>query len=62
MEQISHHPPVSYMLVDGPCNSYQWSGYSVFEPSASINSITVKVLGSKRIVFPDGTVITHSPT
>ena len=30
MEQISHHPPVSYMLIDGPCNSYQWSGYSVF--------------------------------
>jgi hypothetical protein len=45
MEQVSHRPPVSYMLHEGPDNLYQFSGYSSFSAGAWLNSIELKVTG-----------------
>jgi len=61
MEQVSHHPPVSYMMQQGPNNSYRWYGYSSFTPKAHMNSIDLVVKGGKWVEFPDGTVITYQP-
>jgi len=61
MEQICHHPPISYMLQVGPDDLYRWSGYSSFTPKAHLNSIDLQSVGSKKIVFKDGTVITYTP-
>jgi len=41
LEQISHHPPVSYMLYHGPKDAYKFYGPSQFSASAGLNSITV---------------------
>eukprot|EP00356_Strombidium_inclinatum_P002296 CAMPEP_0170480892 /NCGR_PEP_ID=MMETSP0208-20121228/1550_1 /TAXON_ID=197538 /ORGANISM="Strombidium inclinatum, Strain S3" /LENGTH=119 /DNA_ID=CAMNT_0010753507 /DNA_START=1849 /DNA_END=2208 /DNA_ORIENTATION=- len=57
VEQISHHPPVSYLLMEGPNNLYRFSGYSDFAIKAWINSITLDVGGVKKVAFPDGTEI-----
>jgi hypothetical protein len=61
MEQVSHHPPVSYMMQQGPNNSYRWYGYSSFTPKAHMNSIDLVVKGGKWVEFSDGTVITYQP-
>jgi hypothetical protein len=58
MEQICHHPPISYMLQTGPKGMYRWWGYSTYTPKCHMNSIELDCGGSKSIEFSDGTVIT----
>jgi hypothetical protein len=61
IEQISHHPPISYMLHEGADNLYRFSGYSTFSAKAWLNSIKLKVVGLKTITFPkDGGMITFN--
>jgi hypothetical protein len=57
MEQVMHHPPISYFCMDGPNGSYSLSGYSNFAVKMSFNSITLEVGGFRQIKFADGTVI-----
>lgn len=54
MEQVSHRPPISYMLHEGPEELYRFSGYSTFSAKAWLNSIKLKVVGQKVITFRDG--------
>jgi hypothetical protein len=61
MEQVSHRPPVSYMLHEGPDSLYRFSGYSSFSAKAWLNSIELKVTGQKTVEFPkDGGKITFN--
>jgi hypothetical protein len=60
LEQISHHPPISFILLEGPDKLYRFSGYSNFSVKASINSINLEVQGCRTISFPDGTVIKYN--
>lgn len=57
-EQISHHPPISYFLIYGPNDSYQFSGYYDFEISPGLNSLSLKNVGKRKFSFRDGTEIT----
>jgi hypothetical protein len=41
VEQTSHHPPVSYLLYDGPREAYRVYGPVVYSASAGLNSVTV---------------------
>lgn len=41
LEQISHHPPISYLYIDGPNSSYTAYGPYSCTPSAGMNSLTV---------------------
>eukprot|EP00919_Chromeraceae_sp_WS-2016_P025953 GHVR01061351.1.p1 GENE.GHVR01061351.1~~GHVR01061351.1.p1 ORF type:complete len:102 (+),score=1.99 GHVR01061351.1:313-618(+) len=59
-EQISHHPPISYFLVYGPNENYQFSGCYNFDISPGLNSITLKNLGKRKITFKDGSDIEAS--
>jgi hypothetical protein len=54
-EQISHHPPVSYFLVYGPKKNYRFSGYYDFQISPGLNSLTLKNIGKRKVLFNDGT-------
>lgn len=45
LEQVCHHPPISYMLQCGPNDIYRWYGYSSFSPKAHFNSIDLNVVG-----------------
>jgi hypothetical protein len=47
VEQVTHHPPCSYLLLDGPENSYRYYGFSTFSVRAHINSISLEVAGKK---------------
>lgn len=51
MEQVTHHPPVSYMYQEGPNKLYKWWGYSSFSPKAHMNSIDLVVKGGKWVEF-----------
>ena len=51
LEQVCHHPPVSFMLLEGPNNLYRFSSYSSFSPKAHFNSIDLNVKGNKEVVF-----------
>jgi hypothetical protein len=57
VEQVSHHPPVTYLLLDGPEQHYRYYGYSSFSVKAYINSINLDVDGYKVIEFKDGSSI-----
>jgi len=57
VEQVCHHPPCSYLLLEGPNNSYRYYSYSTFSVKAHINSISLEVSGRKIIEFPDGSSI-----
>lgn len=59
-EQTCHKPPISHVLIEGPNDLYQWSGYSHFTPKASLNSLSLKVAGGKTATFQDGTVIKYN--
>ena len=62
MEQVTHHPPISYMFQEGPNKSYKWYGYSSFSPKAHLNSIDLHVEGGKTIHFAsDGAKIKYGP-
>ena len=52
-EQISHHPPVSYFLLYGPQENYQYSGYYNIEAKAGLNSITILNKGKRQVTFKD---------
>jgi hypothetical protein len=60
VEQVSHHPPVSYIIVDGPNGLYRFSGYSDIAIKAWMNSITLEVTGKKVVSFKDGTEIVYN--
>ena len=62
MEQVVHHPPISYILYEGPQNRYRWYGYTALSPKASINSIYLYVTGEKTVEFADGMKIVYTPT
>jgi len=61
MEQICHHPPISFITIDGPGNNYRAYGYSSFTPKAHLNSVDLNVTGAKVIEFPDQTKIEYDP-
>ena len=61
LEQVCHHPPISYMLLEGPHGLYRYSSYSSFSPKAHLNSIDLNVQGKKEVVFRDGTKVTFNP-
>jgi|JI6StandDraft_1071083.scaffolds.fasta_scaffold13260_6 hypothetical protein len=53
-EQISHHPPVSYMLVIGPNNLYRYYGHYHYEAKAGLNSMTLTNKGFRTLEFANG--------
>ena len=61
LEQICHHPPISYISHEGPDQIYRWSGYSCFTSRVHMNSIDLDVKGGKTITFKDGGKITYTP-
>lgn len=61
LEQVCHHPPISYLLAVGPNNLYRFSSWSSFSPKAHLNSIDLCVQGQKTLAFNDGSKITWNP-
>jgi len=61
LEQICHHPPISYICQEGPDDLYRWDGYSSFTTRVHMNSIDLDVKGGKTIIFKDGGKITYTP-
>lgn len=65
MEQVTHHPPVSYFSLDGPTidgvRAYRWNGYAILSATLGMNSATMKQEGYKAVEFADGTYIKYSP-
>jgi len=61
MEQICHHPPISFMYHEGPDQIYRWSGYSSFSSRVHMNSVSLDVVGGKTILFKDGGKIKYNP-
>lgn len=57
VEQVCHHPPISYLLLEGPNNSYRFYGYSIFAIKAYLNSINLEISGHKVAEFADGSKI-----
>lgn len=55
MEQICHHPPISYINFEGPNNMFRFHGYSNFAVKARWNHINLEVGGQKTVEFSDGT-------
>jgi len=53
LEQISHHPPISYMLYHGPKEAYKFWGPSQFAASAGFNSVTITTKAWRKINFKD---------
>ena len=45
LEQVCHHPPISYLLAVGPNNLYKFASWSSFSPKAHLNSIDLCVQG-----------------
>jgi len=43
-EQVSHHPPVSYLLYYGPKKAYKVYGPILYSAHAGLNSLTVTVI------------------
>jgi len=60
LEQISHHPPVSYLLYYGPNESYKYWGPSMFSASAGLNSFTLTTKAWRKINFKDNNQTIHS--
>ena len=61
LEQVCHHPPISYMLLEGPNGLYRYGSYSSFSPKAHLNSIDLNVKGKKEVFFNDGSKVTFTP-
>ena len=61
IEHISHHPPISYFLVEHPDELYKFEGS--YEYTAKLtnlgNSVTGRQVGKNRVHFPDGTIIEY---
>jgi len=60
LEQISHHPPVSYMLYHGPNEAYKFWGPSMFSASAGLNSFTLTTKAWRKIAFKDNHQTIHN--
>ena len=61
MEQICHHPPISYLYQEGPDRVYTFSGYSSFTSRVHMNSVDLDVAGGKVLYFPkDGAKIKYN--
>ena len=56
MEQISHHPPISYMSVEH--DNYTMTGSMEWIIKAGVQSAEVEYLGLRTINFKDGGRIT----
>ena len=61
LEQVCHHPPISFICHEGPNGLYRWSGYSSFTTRVHMNTIDLDVKGGKTIIFKDGGRITYTP-
>lgn len=61
MEQISHHPPISYILHEGPNNEFRFYGYTEIAVRLRLNSIYLDCTGYRTVSFKDGTEITFKP-
>lgn len=61
IEHISHHPPISYFLVEHPDGLYKFEGS--YEYTAKLtnlgNSVTGRQVGKNRVHFQDGTIIEY---
>jgi len=57
LEQISHHPPISAWLIEGPGDSFRLSGRGESKAKFSTNSMTVGMTGINELSFDDGTLI-----
>lgn len=54
MEQISHHPPISYFLIEGPDMAYKLSGWSLHTIKMGMTSANLVAQGVKEVIFADG--------
>ena len=61
LEQICHHPPISYICQEGPDRLYTWFGYSQFTSRVHMNSVDLDVIGGKTILFKNGGKIKYTP-
>ena len=52
LEQISHHPPISYMSVEH--ENYQLTGSMEWVIRAGLQSAEVEYIGSRDVTFKDG--------
>lgn len=52
IEQISHHPPISGMLVEH--ENYKMQGTMEWSIKAGLQSADVDYLGQRKLTFPDG--------
>lgn len=58
LEQVNHHPPISYYVHCGPKNIFRLSSYAQFAVHAHLNSIDMSMTGTRKIEFArDGTQI-----
>ena len=53
LEQVSHHPPISYILFMGPKDAYKYYGPSQYAASAGLNSLTVTAKAWRKVTFKD---------
>lgn len=60
VEQISHHPPITYFYVIGPNKSYKFYGNYNYESHAGLNSLSLLNLGNRNIHFSDGQKIIYN--
>jgi len=60
LEQISHHPPISYMFYVGPNDAYRFYGPSQYGASAGFNSITVTAKAWRKVTFKDNNQTIHN--
>lgn len=49
MEQICHHPPISYINFEGPNTMFRFHGYSTFAVKARLNHVSLEVGGIKTV-------------
>ncbi len=58
-EHISHHPPITAFLAQGPAASYTLSGYYNYKINFSANSMLGTQSGPNNITFADGGTVTY---
>lgn len=51
MEQVCHHPPISYINFDGPDRMFKFYGYATFAVKARLNHVSLEVGGLKTVEF-----------
>ena len=62
-EHISHHPPISSFLLEGPTQNYRVSGHLEFKAKISKNTLIMQNDGPQNVDFNDGQRVTfHTPT